>query len=170
MCSFATGGNSLDSLLRYGITAATSFNCHGSLIGTVSGCAADVLDRSQHRPDCCSEEWEADRIGTTESVGNWRQASSSDESGYAPKSVRSDPATAQKRSAAVASSDLATPLRRITRHHVTKYCRNPIANSGYYGQLENFVEPSVQEFESRCSRQGDLTGAGRQRARCDNTR
>ncbi|WP_225175276.1 hypothetical protein [Bradyrhizobium sp. NBAIM02] len=39
----------------------------------------------------------------------------------------------------------------ITRHHVTKYYRNQITNGGYYEQLKNIVEPSVQEFESRGS-------------------
>lgn len=39
----------------------------------------------------------------------------------------------------------------ITRHQVTKYCRNQITNGGYYEQLKNIVEPSVQEFESRGS-------------------
>ncbi|UWU75913.1 KamA family radical SAM protein [Bradyrhizobium huanghuaihaiense] len=39
----------------------------------------------------------------------------------------------------------------ITRHHVTKYYRNQITKGGYYEQLKNIVEPSLQEFESRGS-------------------
>ncbi|RXH25474.1 lysine 2,3-aminomutase [Bradyrhizobium nanningense] len=38
--------------------------------------------------------------------------------------------------------------RSITRHHVTKFYREQIANSGYYEQLKHIVEPSVKEFDS----------------------
>lgn len=36
----------------------------------------------------------------------------------------------------------------ITRHHVTKFYREQITNSGYYDQLKYIVEPSFDEFES----------------------
>ncbi|MEI9426172.1 KamA family radical SAM protein [Mesorhizobium sp. Cs1299R1N3] len=36
----------------------------------------------------------------------------------------------------------------ITRHHVTNFYREQIANSGYYDHLKYIVEPSIEEFES----------------------
>ncbi|WP_027163272.1 lysine 2,3-aminomutase [Mesorhizobium sp. WSM1293] len=36
----------------------------------------------------------------------------------------------------------------ITRHHVTKFYREQITNSGFYDQLKYVVEPSIKEFES----------------------
>ncbi|ESX66891.1 lysine 2,3-aminomutase [Mesorhizobium sp. LSHC420B00] len=36
----------------------------------------------------------------------------------------------------------------ITRYHVTQFYREQIANSGYYNQLKNIVEPSFDEFDS----------------------
>ncbi|MEY9341963.1 lysine 2,3-aminomutase [Bradyrhizobium elkanii] len=39
-------------------------------------------------------------------------------------------------------------INNITPHHVTKFYREQIANSGYYDQLKYIVEPSIEEFES----------------------
>lgn len=39
-------------------------------------------------------------------------------------------------------------VNNITRHQVTRFYREQIANSGYYEQLRRVVEPSLKEFES----------------------
>lgn len=49
----------------------------------------------------------------------------------------------------------------ITRHHVTRFYREQMTNSGQYEQLKYIVEPSLAEFESA----GSLDTSGE----CDNT-
>lgn len=47
---------------------------------------------------------------------------------------------------AVTESEL--QANNITRHHVTRFYREQITNSGHYDELKYIVEPSVEEFES----------------------